>query len=323
MVNVRLCIDGTNQVCEVSSPGDLRRVLEDPRSLIWIDIDPTEIEELEAYEDLIHLHPLAVEDARSPHQRPIFNRYGDTIFLVLHELIMHDDGSVRGFPISFFVGQNYVVTVRDLQRSTLDDVAARWHDFSRDLDSSTPGFMLFTIVDAIVDGYFPIIDSIGDRIEDLEEQILEPRAPVLQREIHALRKELFAIRRQLAPGREVLNEILRRDSPLLDQVAFTYFQDVLDHLLRVLDWLDGYREMAGTLFEMQLAMSSHRLDQVMRTLTVASIMLMTAALIAGIYGMNFDHMPELHWVIGYPLALGLMLLTSVALYAYFRRRRWL
>lgn len=324
MLSVRLCLDPSGVPCDPTDQATLREILATSDTLTWIDIDRDDLDDLRPYDDLIHLHPLAVEDARSPHQRPILSRYDDTVFLVLYELVRDaESGIIRAFPISFFVGKNYVITARDIERSTLDEVADRWHDFVQQTKIHTPGFLLYAIIDAIVDNYFPIVDSLGDQMEEMEALVQNSRGPVMQRGIHQVRKELFEIRRVLAPGREVLNELIRRDTPVVDDETINYFHDVYDHVLRVLDWLDAYREMAGTLFEMQLAMSSHQLDQTVRTLTVASIMLMASSLIAGIYGMNFRHMPELSWQFGYPMALGLMALFTTLLYIYFRRRRWL
>lgn len=324
MISVRLCFDAQGKPADPDSEEALREILTDPQTLTWIDVDRDDLESLGPYEDLIHLHPLAIEDASSEHQRPIVSRYDGTVFLVLYELVRPErDEYIRGFPISFFVGKNYVVTARDVERSTLDDVAQRWQAFTQQVQNRSSGFLLYAIIDSIVDDYFPIVDLLGDRIEDIESDVLEADRMVSQRDIHQLRKELFEVRRVLAPGREVLNELIRRDTPLVDEQTINYFHDVYDHVLRVLDWLDAYREMAGTIFEMQMAMSSHQLDQTVRTLTVASIMLMVSSLIAGIYGMNFHRMPELSWTFGYPLALGLMLLCTALLYLYFRRRRWL
>lgn len=324
MVSVRLCFDEHGKTCDPAEQDELRDILANPKTLTWLDIDRDNLVQLHPYADFIELHPLALEDAESTHQRPIVRRYKETVFLVFYELVSGgDEGTIHGYPISFFVGKNYVVTVRDIERSTLDDVAERWREFARGVGNRSPGFLLYAIMDAIVDNYFPIIDTLGDRIEAVEEIILDPDQTLSQREILSLRKDLFNIRRVLAPGRDVLNELIRRDTPLIDDQTINYVHDVYDHLLRVLDWLNAYRDLTGTLLDMQLTISSHRLDQVIRTLTVASIMLMVSALIAGIYGMNFDQMPELHWAYGYPMALGLMLLSVVLLYVYFRSRRWL
>ncbi len=142
-------------------------------------------------------------------------------------------------------------------------------------------------------------------------------------EIHRLRKQLFYFRRVIGPQREVLGTLLRRDVPVIDQDTIVYIADVQDHLLRVLDWLDSFRDMLTTLFEVQIGLQSQRLDDVVRKLTASSIMLMVASLIAGIYGMNFDYMPELHWRFGYPMVLMMMFIATSSLFLIFRKRRWL
>jgi magnesium transporter len=324
MISVRLSLDANGHVQMLEDEEAIRANLQRDDTLTWLDVDRDALEQLKPYADLVHLHPLALEDAASPHQRPILNRYGETFFLVMYELVIADDGTtIRSFPISFFVGRNYVITSRDIERSTLDDVAKRWQAFAQDVHDMNSGFLLYTLIDAIVDNYFPAIDAIGDRLEVLDDLLEEGHTHRIQQGIHEVRKQLFELRRALAPGREVLNELIRRDTPLVNAETMNYFEDVYDHMLRVLDLVDAYRDMATTLFEMQLSMASHRLDQVIRTLTVWSIVLMVATLIAGIYGMNFRHMPELEWAFGYPAALLLMLSLGLGLLVYFRRRRWI
>jgi magnesium transporter len=320
MFSVRLCIDEAGKSCEIGID-QVRAVLENPDYLVWIDVDRDHLNALEPYQDLIPIHPLAREDATSPQQRPILSKYGETLFLVMYEMI-HEDDHITPYPIALFVGRNYVVSVRDVERSTLDDVATRWREYDKAVKTRTPGFLLYAILDEIVDDYFPVVDTLGERVEALEDEIILTRRDHIQQQIHTFRKELFAVRRAIGPEREVLNGLVHRDTPLIDEEAVDFVQDVYDHLLRVLDWLDAYRDMASNLFDMQLAMASHRLDQVMRTLTVASIMLMVASLIAGIYGMNFEHMPELHWLFGYPMALALMIALMTMLFLFFKRRNW-
>jgi magnesium transporter len=324
-LRVRLAIDANGVRHDVGTEAELRTLLATRASLIWLDVDRDELHLLDPYRDLIHLHPLALEDAASPRQRPIFNRYRDTFFLVLYELVTADVAPFRvhTYPISFFVGQNYVITARDAERSTLDDVADRWLSFTEDVGSRDSGFLVYALIDAMVDNYFPAMDSIGDRLEAIEDIVEEGNGRHVQSAIREMRKELFEIRRVLAPGREVITELIRRDTPLVTDETMNYFHDVYDHILRSLDTLEAYREMGSTLFEMQMTMSSHQLDRVMRTLTVWSIILMAVTLIASIYGMNFIHMPERYWRFGYPFALVLMLGITTGLLVVFRRRRWI
>jgi magnesium transporter len=325
MISVRLCIDVDGKVRDLGSEDEIRAMLARQGTLTWLDVDRDDLEQLLPFRDLIYLHPLALEDASSPRQRPIFNRYRDTFFMVLYELVRgeNEHQRVNTFPISFFVGSTYVVTTRDIERSTLDDVADRWHHHAHDVERKDSGFLLYTMIDAIVDNYFPAMDSLADQVEALEDLVESGTRDHIQVDIHNLRREMFEIRRVLSPGREVVNELLRRETPLVTDETMNYFHDVYDHILRVLDQMDAFREMGGTLLEMQLAMASHRLDQVIRTLTVWSIVLMAVTLIAGIYGMNFRHMPELNWLFGYPFSMLLMVLVSAVLLLFFRRRGWI
>jgi magnesium transporter len=321
MVSVRLCLDAHGNSAEIDGDDQIRRMLQDPDALVWLDVDRDNMDRVEPFKDLITIHPLALEDATTLNQRPILSKYGETLFLVMYELVSEQRGIVP-YPIGMFVGHNYVLTVRDTERSTLDDVADRWREYDQTVKSKTSGFLLYAILDALVDGYFPVVDTLGEQVDELEDEIIASRRDNIQQRIHAFRKELFRVRRAIGPEREVLNGLVHRDTPFIEDEAVDYVQDVYDHLLRILDWLDAYRDMASNLFDMQLAISSHRLDQVMRTLTVASIMLMVSSLIAGIYGMNFAHMPELSWRLGYPMALGLMVFLMSILYLVFKRRNW-
>ena len=327
MVTVRRMVGADGVPVEAAGVADARTLLETGSALVWIDVDRRDPDALAELSDVIPMHPLAIEDAVNEHQRPIFSRYGDTFFLVMYELSDADATSDDGIdvsPVGFFVGENYVVTVRDTERSALDDVAKRWMHHRSAVPDMDAGFLLYTMLDVIVDEYFPVLERFGERLDELESVIEDGAASEsLQGRIHPLRRTVMRLRRILAPEREVLNELLRRESPLMSEETMAYVHDVYDHLLRVLDWLDSYRELASALFETHLAMASHKLDQVMRTLTMASIILMVSSLIAGIYGMNFQNMPELGWQFGYPMAIGLMVVLATALLLVFRWRKWI
>lgn len=321
MATIQLCFDGqgSRTTCDFA---DLHDVMASHPSLIWIDLDITEKETLHRLGKELDLHQLAVDSALLENERPQVTVYDQMIFVEFYGLGRHATWPALD-EISIFVGENFVITVRSEDSPRIDSVYERWIDEghrSRDISS---GMLLYALLDEIIDGYFPAVDAIGDRIEELEERLMEETLERPQIAIHELRKELMHIRRILAPQREVLNQLVRRDVPVIDERVIIYMSDVYDHMLRVLDWLDAYRDMLTTLFDVQLAMQSHRLDRVIRTLTSSSIMLMVATLIAGVYGMNFTHMPELEWRIGYPLALLMMVFSSGGLYFLFKRREWI
>lgn len=321
MATIQLCFDGNGSRL-TSEFHELHKVLATHPSLIWIDVDLSEKETLQRLGKELNLHRLAVDSALLENERPQVTVYGDMIFLEFYGV--RENGTVPELDeISIFVGKNYLITVRTDDSPGIQSVYSRWINEGHAPQDTSSGMLLYALLDEIVDAYFPMVDELGDRIEDLEDQLMEETLGRPQFAIHEVRKELMRIRRVLAPQREVLNKLIRHDVPLIDEHVAIYMADVYDHMLRVLDWLDSYRDMLTTLFDVQLAMQSHRLDRVIRTLTASSIMLMVATLIAGIYGMNFVHMPELGWTLGYPLAILMMIVSIVGLYVAFKRRRWL
>ena len=189
--------------------------------------------------------------------------------------------------------------------------------------TTASGSCFYSLLDALVDEYFPVLDDIAERAEDLEEAIILAGQPILQAEILRIRRELLMIRRVAGPERDVMNVLVRRDPPLFGSKEIVYFQDVYDHLLRVTDSVDIYRDMLSSVLDANLSMVSYTLNVVVKRLTSSSIILMSISIVAGIYGMNFVFMPELDWRWGYPFALGLMVLIAAAEVAIFRRIDWL
>ena len=193
-------------------------------------------------------------------------------------------------------------------------------------EQATAGFLLYTILDELVDGYFGRADQTEDRLEELEEGIFEERLRderEMQQKLYELRRDLVGFRRRVQPLREVVGAILRREVEWVDELALTHFQDVYDHVLRATDQIDAQRELMGNAVDAHLAIISNRMNQVMKRMTSLGALLIGSTLIAGIYGMNFEHMPELGWQFGYPFALGLMLTIAIVGYISFKRRNWL
>jgi magnesium transporter len=182
---------------------------------------------------------------------------------------------------------------------------------------------IYSLLDALVDGYFPVIDAISEEIEEIESAMFGPRPGPHQAEIFGLKRELLNLRKVLAPEREVLNTLIRRDEPVLGEQSLPYFQDVYDHIFRVLDTVDLNREQLSGLLDAHLAVVSNRLNMIMKRMTALATILMSVTLVASNYGMNFDVMPELHWAYGYPWALGMMVVVGVILTVIFKRVDWL
>ena len=301
---------------------EISEVLGDDCKLLWVDGASPSPEDLRQIGEEFGFHPLALEDAARRHQRPKLDQYDGFIFIVFYGLTIAD-GRPRTHELNLFVGHNYLVTVHDGSVAAISETAERWRRNVAQSGNRGIGLLVHSLLDALVDGYFPVVDDLAERIEDLEAAIFERRDPGAQEAIFQFKKDLLAIRRLMAPERDVMNVLVRRESPVFDDEHIVYFQDVYDHILRVTDALDTYRDLLSSALDASLSATSNRLNQVMKTLTASSIILMSMTLVASVYGMNFDHMPELHWLLGYPWALGLMTAIGVSVFAIFRRIDWL
>ena len=298
-------------------------VLHQQDHLLWLDVVEPTAEDLALLAGEFHFHPLAIEDISRRHQRPKVDFYDGALLIVFYALQSSDDQPLTLVEIELLVGTNFVVSFHDGTNSVLGEIRDRWCRNLEEIDDRTSGLLVYSILDAIVDGYFPYVDALSDRVEELEERIFDGFQTETQKEIFRLKKELLSVRRILGPERDVLNILLRRDNPIFRQSTQLYFQDVYDHILRVTDAVDTYRDLMSSALDSYLTVSSNRLNQVMKTLTASSIILMSMTLVASVYGMNFDRMPELHWRLGYVWALGLMAIIGISLSRLFRRIDWL
>ena len=274
--------------------------------------------------DEFDLHPLAMEDIEKRKQRPKIDTYGAQQMLVSYEVVP-PAGAVRTFDLSelhLFTGQGYLISVRWQASPAIEDVDRRFRQ-GADNVGRTVGALLYAILDAVVDEYFPLLDRLSDLIEDLEDRILAGgQATDTLRNILSLKRDLLELRRNLSPQRDVANALLRRDLALVDDASAPYFQDLYDHLIRVLDQLDLQRDLLASALEANLSVTSNNLNAIMKRLTAFTVILMVPTLIAGIYGMNFHFMPELSSPLGYPLALLGMLATMGGAALFFRARDW-
>lgn len=305
--------------------GDIDEILRRPDELVWVDaLDPS-ADELETLRAEFGFHRLAIEDVDRFHQRPKVDFY-DTFILIIFYSVTFDakaDEKVTPTQLGIFLGKNYVVTVHDEVVPALEETVDRWRKNIQLIGTPSVSLVLYSILDALVDAYFPILDEISDRIEELEDRIFGQLDPGNQQELFQLKKNLLAMRRVIAPERDVLNELLRPDTPVFDASTAVYFRDVYDHIIRLTDELDTYRDLLSSAAEVHLSVVSNRLNEVMKTLTAWTIILMSVTLVASIYGMNFVHIPELHWRFGYAWALGLMAGIGASIAALFRRIDWL
>jgi magnesium transporter len=324
-------------------PEEIDRFIAEQDNLLWLDIDTAVTRDVSLLKQEFGFHDLALEDALRHRQRSKIDTYDGYSFLIFYAVSLRrhrahrpkdeppgsDQAAVaavrnllRLHQVSVFVGANYLVTLHHGPLPAIESIAERWHANIQKIDRSIAS-LLYSLLDAIVDDYFPVIDHIADVVEEIEERVFERFDESALEQIFGLKKSLLAMRRVVAPERDVLNTLIRRDAPLFGPSSIIYFQDVYDHLVRVTDSIDIYRDLLSSALDAYLSIASNRLNQVMKTLASWTIPLMAAALLAGIWGMNFEHMPELRWRLGYPLALIAIAATVILIAVFFRRRKWL
>ena len=301
---------------------DLSELNTHEQTTVWVDVvDPTP-DEIARIGEEFHFHPLALEDVARGGQRPKVDQYDDYQFIVFYGLTSQNE-RITSHEVDIFLAKHYLVTFHKSDLPVMAQTAERWHTKAGEIGNHGVELLLHSVLDSLVDGYFPVLDDIAERADALEESIILAGQPTLQAEILRLRRELLMIRRVAGPERDVMNVLIRRDPPLFDRREVLYFQDVYDHLLRVTDTIDIYRDMLSSVLEANLSMVSYTLNIVLKRLTSYSIILMSISIIAGIYGMNFVFMPELDWRFGYPFALGLMVVIATVEVGIFRRIGWL
>jgi magnesium transporter len=317
-ITVRCYNDG--EVKEIENPADISDVLHRDDRLIWVDlVDPTPQDFAHVQEEF-ELHPLAMEDAAKHEQRPKLEQYPTHAFVVAY--------SKQQAEVDLFVGKDWLVSVRERSADgsvwDIDPVRSRFERTKP--DCATVGFLLYTVLDELVDGYFDATDELEDRLEEIEEAIFADEQldeTDVQQQLFDVRRKLVVFRRKVVPLRDVVNALLRKELDWIDAGALVHLQDVYDHILRATDLIDSHRELLGNAVDAHLAIISNRMNEVMKKMTSWGAILLGSTLIAGIYGMNFEHMPELGWQLGYPFALGLMALLTVSGYWFFKRKDWL
>jgi magnesium transporter len=289
---------------------------------VWIGLHEPDEDLLRTVQKRFCLHDLAIEDAHSAHQRPKLEIYGDSLFLVLRTAQLQE-GTIQFGETHVFAGRGYVVTVRHGSTTAYTEVRARCESAPKML-AMGESFVVYSIMDFIVDHYFPIVHELEGEVDKLEDAIFSRTSnqPRIAR-IYELRHELLLLRRAVQPLQEVCNRMMRFDVPLIDQAMYPYFRDVQDHVIRLVESVDNLRDLLGAALEANLLLASLEQNSIIKIFSVAAVVLMPPTLVASVYGMNFKNMPELDWAFGYPTAVALMLIVAVLPYMFFKWKRWL
>lgn len=304
------------------------RALRGARPVLWVNVNGIgDVETLTTLGELFGLHPLALEDVVHVPQRPKVESYEDVLFVVLQMTTALTAPSAE--QVSIFIGDGFVVTFQERIGDCLGAVRERIRRGGGRIRRAGADYLGYALVDAIVDQYFPVLDGFVDRMEVLEDEVVAARTPHVHHALYELRQEGRALRRAIWPLRDALGILAREPHPRIHPDTRIYFRDCHDHAFQLIELVESTRDTANGLMELHLSISSQRMNEVMKVLTIIATIFIPLSFVAGVYGMNFDtevsgwNMPELHWAFGYPLALGLMALVAGGMLVYFRRKGWL
>lgn len=304
------------------APEDISDYLGQPGSFVWVALKDATADELAAMQHEFGLHPLAVEDASHGHQRPKLEEYADTLFCVI-QLLEREGNEIRVGEVAIFVHPQFVLSVRS--GSTVDFLGVRERcEHEPEMLRQGTGFVFYALLDHAVDGYFPLLDALEGELDSIEARIFEKNAARENIErLYALKRKSMTVRHAVLPMLEFIGKLHGGRVPPVCQHTQEYFRDVNDHLARLATRLDSIREAISTAIQVNLAMVGIEESEITKKLAAWASIFAASTALAGIWGMNFDVMPELRWRFGYPAALGLIALVSAVLFRRFRRAGWL
>ncbi len=303
----------------------------DKPSITWINVTGLhEVAIIEQIGTCFGLHPLVLEDIVNTDHRPKMDVSDDYVFIVIK---MHfydpENMAVKSQQISIIFGSNYVLTFHEKLGDVFDPVRSRLNSTTGRLRKAGPDYLAYALMDAVVDNYFKVLESIGEELENMEDDVVANPEPETLQKIHSLKKETILLRKSVWPIREIVSSLEREEIKLVRKSTKIFIRDLYDHIIQVIDTVETYRDIVAGMQDLFLSAISNRMNEVMKVLTIFAALFIPLTFIAGIYGMNFNvekspfNMPELNWYFGYPLALGIMAVVGAGMLIYFKRKKWL
>jgi magnesium transporter len=297
----------------------------DKPTVTWINIDGLhEVEIIEKLGSHFGLHPLLLEDILNTDQRPKMEDYGDYIFVVLKMLYPGENkDEIEAEQVSLILGSNFVISLQESEGDVFDPVRDRIRKNKGRIRKAGADYLAYALLDAIVDNYFLILENVGEKIEDTEQQLATNPSPETLQYIRELKNEMIFLRKSIWPLRELINGLERCESTLIHQSTGAYLRDVYDHTIQIIDTVESYRDMISGMVDIYLSSISNKMNEVMKVLTIFASIFIPLTFVAGLYGMNFEFMPELKWHWGYFTLLSVMALIGISPVFYFKRKKWL
>ncbi len=298
----------------------------DKPSVTWINVDGIhKVEIPEKLGECYGFHPLIIEDILNSDQRPKIEDFGDYIYIVLKMLNLDSrTNSIISEQISLILGPNFVISFQEgHEGDVFNPVRERLRTGKGKIRKMGADYLAYSLIDSIVDNYFIILEKLGEKIESLEERLVTNPTGNVLREIHNLKREMLFLRKSVWPLREVISTMAKGESSLIHPSTGIYLRDIYDHTIHVVDTIETFRDMVSGMLDIYLSSISNRMNAVMKVLTIIATIFMPLTFLAGVYGMNFKHMPELEWKLGYPLIVLVMLIVAVIMLFFFRKKKWL
>jgi magnesium transporter len=298
---------------------------EEETKTTWININGlSKTKEIEKLGKYFELHPLIIEDIVNTNQRPKIDEYQDYFFIVAKMLYYKDDGELENEHISIVLGKDYVLTFQEAGGDVFDGVRDRLSAAKGRIRSRGADYLMYALLDAIVDHYFVVVEEMSDKIETMEEQLLSAQpSDEITFEIQELKRTMLRIRRAVFPLREVVSRLEKVNSDLIQEQTVNYIKDLFDHIIQVSENIDIYREMSWGLMDMYMTTINNKMNEVMKVLTIMASIFIPLTFIAGIYGMNFEYMPELQWKYSYFVLWGIMFLLFLLMIFFFKKKKWI
>ncbi|MFC1541399.1 magnesium/cobalt transporter CorA [Candidatus Latescibacterota bacterium] len=297
----------------------------DKQTVTWINVygvhDPVLIEKVGKFFDI---HPLTLEDILNTGHRPKNEDFEKYLYIVLKMLFWEpEENDIRSEQVSFVIGKNYVISFQEKKGDVFDPVRNRIRKSNSKIRQRGSDFLVYALIDAVIDNYYIILEKINEKIESLEEELVSNPTSITLQSIHELKRETLYLRKTISPMRELIRSLERGDSALIHESTYVFLRDLYDHTIQIFETVETLRDMISGMLDIYLSSISNRMNEVMKTLTIFAAIFIPLTFVAGIYGMNFEFMPELKLRWAYPALLTFMFAVGVSLFVYFKKKNWL
>ncbi|AKB19956.1 magnesium/cobalt transporter CorA [Methanosarcina sp. WWM596] len=323
---ISLCAYNSEELIEkeLQTVGECLTFKDKPGMNLWVNVDGLDqIEVIEKLGSYFNIHPLTLEDVLNTGQRPKMEDYDSYIYTVLKMILLDEEREeIIMDQVSIILGSNYILSFQEREGDVFDPVRDRLKNPASRLRKNGVDHLAYSLIDAIVDNYFLILEHFGEEIEDLEEKLIVNPTPETMRMIQKHKRDMIILRRSVWPLRELINSLQRAESGLIKESTQIYLRDIYDHTIQVIDSIEAFRDILSSMVDVYLSSLSNRMNDIMKILTIIATIFIPLTFVAGVYGMNFDYMPELRWHWGYPVVMLGMALIGISMFLYFKKKRW-